>query len=154
MEKLISVAGYIYQRYEKDYGSCIDEMKLHKLMYFSQRESFIQTGEPLFEGLFHAWKFGPILKEIRQIYKIGDFTQLQTATLDIKPNLETIFSIIFSEYAIRDSWSLSKLTHNEYSWKNARKDIPENENCDNEIENKDILVDANRIKERRLLFTK
>ena len=73
MEKLISIAGYIFQRYEKENNSIIDEMKLHKLMYFSQRESFIQSDEPLFEGSFHAWKVGPILKEIRQFYISKDF---------------------------------------------------------------------------------
>lgn len=40
MEKLLNVAGYIYQRYEKDFGNEIDEMKLHKLLYFSQRELY------------------------------------------------------------------------------------------------------------------
>ena len=39
MEDLMNVASYIYNRYESENGIKIDEMKLHKLMYFSQRES-------------------------------------------------------------------------------------------------------------------
>lgn len=69
MEDLMSIASYIYNRYKNDYGKRIDEMKLHKLMYFSQRESLIQNNEPLFDGVFYGWKFGPILKEIRIAYK-------------------------------------------------------------------------------------
>lgn len=55
------------------YGQQIDEMKLHKLMYFAQRESLIQTGAPLFNATFYGWKYGPVLKEIRSAYKDGTF---------------------------------------------------------------------------------
>ncbi len=48
MEKVTDIASYIYQRYQKQFGKCIDEMKLHKLLYFTQRESIIQTDEPIF----------------------------------------------------------------------------------------------------------
>ncbi len=49
MEKVLNFAAYIAQEYFSEYGQQIDEMKLHKLMYFAQRESLIQTGEPLFK---------------------------------------------------------------------------------------------------------
>ena len=48
MERAINVARYICDEYRKMSGEAIDEMKLHKLLYFSQRESFAITGEPLF----------------------------------------------------------------------------------------------------------
>ena len=35
-------------RYQKEFGERISEMKLHKLLYFTQRESLIQLGEPMF----------------------------------------------------------------------------------------------------------
>jgi len=38
----------------------------HKLLYFAQRESIIQTDTPLFDASFYGWRFGPILKEIRE----------------------------------------------------------------------------------------
>ena len=41
---ILQVASYIYQRYMYDFGVRIDEMKLHKLLYFTQRECFIQKG--------------------------------------------------------------------------------------------------------------
>lgn len=61
MEDVLNVAAYISQRYFSEYSEQIDKMKLHELMYFAQRESLIQTGEPLFD----AAKYGPILKEIQ-----------------------------------------------------------------------------------------
>lgn len=62
MEDLMQVAAYICNRYNADFNERIDEMKLHKLLYFAQREALIQRNEPLFEATFYGWKFGPILK--------------------------------------------------------------------------------------------
>lgn len=42
MMGILQVASYIYKRYMDDFGVRIDEMKLHKLLYFTQRECLIQ----------------------------------------------------------------------------------------------------------------
>ena len=69
MEDVVKIASYICLRYRRRFGRKIDEMKLHKLLYFTQRESIIRTGEPLFGDCFEAWKYGPVLVAIRQRYK-------------------------------------------------------------------------------------
>ena len=74
MKDMMTVAAYIYGRYQREYNEKIDEMKLQKLMYFAQRESLIRTGEPLFEGDFYGWRFGPVLKELRTPYKDESFS--------------------------------------------------------------------------------
>ena len=43
MEKVLNIAAHIAQEYFLEYGQQIDEMQLHKLMYFAQRESLIQN---------------------------------------------------------------------------------------------------------------
>ena len=68
MMGILQVASYIYKRYMDDFGVRIDEMKLHKLLYFTQRECLIQKGEPMFEAHFEAWKYGPVMVQIRQYY--------------------------------------------------------------------------------------
>jgi len=141
------VARYIFCRYEYEFGQKIDEMKLHKLMYFAQRESLIQTDEPLFAASFSGWRFGPVLKEIRAQYALGQFSNSFSEELlrDLKP----VMDMVFSQYASKESWSLSRLTHGEYSWKKSREGIPDNMNSDRLISIQDIRVDAQRIKERR-----
>ena len=124
MERLLDVASYVYNRYRKEFREEIDEMKLHKLLYFAQRESLIQTGKPLFTEDFYGWKYGPILKEVRAIYRNR-------------------------QYASKSSWSLSRLTHGEESWKNSRINVQESENSDNKILLDDIKKDAERIRTRR-----
>lgn len=43
MEKVTDIASYIYQRYQKQFGKCIDEMKLHKFILLSENPLFRQT---------------------------------------------------------------------------------------------------------------
>ena len=51
MERVLDVAQYIMDEYKKMTGETIDEMKLHKLLYFSQRECLALTNKPLFEEI-------------------------------------------------------------------------------------------------------
>ena len=46
MERIIDVAQFIYDEYKRQSGEVIDEMKLHKLLYFAQREGLAITDEP------------------------------------------------------------------------------------------------------------
>lgn len=150
MVNVNTVASYIYEKYKSEFGIIIDEMKLHKLLYFAQRESIIQTGNPLFDATFRGWKYGPILKEIRELYKNNSFVLVNSCS-DID-EMQPIIKAVFEEYAKKDSWSLSRLTHGEYSWKKSREGIPENENSDNPINVEDIRIDADRVKARRELL--
>jgi uncharacterized phage-associated protein len=124
-------------------------MKLHKLMYFAQRESYVLYDEPLFDGTFYGWKYGPILKEVRSFYK--------EKSLDFNGKLPekyvNIMDRIFARYADKSSWSLSRLTHGELSWKNSRIGIDEAANSDYPISNDDIITDAARIKARLKAFS-
>lgn len=148
MENLMSVASYVFNRYQETMGEKIDEMKLHKLLYFAQRESIIQRNEPLFAEVFYGWKFGPILKEIRSAYHEDAF--FKVVDEEIVSRIKSIMDKVFQEYANKDSWSLSRLTHGEISWKNSRKDIPDGANSDNPMCLEDIIKDAERIKQRRI----
>jgi uncharacterized phage-associated protein len=150
MEEVLNVAAHIAQEYFLQYGQQIDEMKLHKLMYFAQRESLIQTGAPLFSATFYGWKYGPVLKEIRSAYKDGTFTTITPQKLI--GNCSVILEKVLEEYAAKDSWSLSRLTHGEMSWKNSRIGIPEEQNSDNPMKLEDIVADAERIKSRRKML--
>ena len=150
MISVAKAASYIYHRYKEEKGTCIDEMKLHKLLYLSQRESIIVTGEPMFSAPFEAWKYGPVVVEVRDLYRKDALNvPLTKAELEVyKP----IFDYVFMNYADKDSWSLSNLTHSETSWKNARKGLGLDEHCSNELDMEDIRKDAEMMKMRRFFF--
>lgn len=150
MENVLNVAAYVCDRYQKEYGKKIDEMKLHKLMYFAQREALIQNDEPLFDATFRGWKYGPVLRELRHPYQEDALPQ--EIPEDVILHIQPIMDMVFEKYADSPSTSLSRLTHGEISWKKSRKGISPYENSDVEIATDDIRLDAQRIRERRKML--
>ncbi|WP_337625884.1 type II toxin-antitoxin system antitoxin SocA domain-containing protein [Phocaeicola sp.] len=152
MENVVKIASYICQRYQRQFGKRIDEMKLHKLLYFTQRESIIQTGKPIFEERFEAWKYGPVLLSIRQLYKEDALHEPlpDSAEAQYKP----VFDKVFDTYARKDSWSLSSITHGEYAWRQARQKVDIDGKSHELMQTDDIRKDAERVKQRRFLYNK
>lgn len=148
MENVLDVASYIYNKYQSTYGEQISEMKLQKLLYFTQRESFIQNNRPLFDAVFYAWKYGPVLKEVRTAYQQGTLGAIVLSP-EVTCRIAPVADYVFSSLGNNDAWSLSRLSHGEFSWKNARGGLSEYENGDNPMKNEDIMQDAIRIRERR-----
>ncbi len=148
---VFQASSYIFNRYLKECGEFIDEMKLHKLLYFAQRESLIRNNVLLFSSQFEGWKYGPVMKCVRSQYATKSFQTFEDK--DLTPLEKEVFNYVFSMYAAKEAWSLSRLTHGEYSWKKSREGVEDNANGENEILNSDILVDAKRIKIKRMLLS-
>lgn len=150
MVGVIKVASYIADRYQKDFGERIGEMKLHKLLYFTQRESLIRKGEPMFEEQFLAWRYGPVMVSIRSVYASDQLKDLPSD--DFLEQYKDVFDFVFLNYAPKDAWSLSYLSHAEISWKKARKDLLPEQNGNEPLKIEDIRKDAERISMRRFLI--
>ena len=152
MTTALTIANYIANRYKNEYGVPIDEMKLHKLLYFSQREAFIQLNQPLFKETFYAWKYGPVLIEVREKI-LSQGIESFKCDASLPKNLEPILDKVFLQYACKSSWSLSRLSHGEASWQNARKDLNSNAPYGSALTIEDIKTDAQRIKLRRTMLS-
>ena len=142
MERIVDVAQYIFTEYKKISGEIIDEMKLHKLLYFTQRESLAITGQLLFAEEFEGWKFGPVCREVRNCYtKDG---MLSNDIKDISLESAYIAKNVILQYGAYEPWKLSELSHKETSWKNVRKGIPNGQNGNRKISLDDIRKDAEK----------
>lgn len=146
MEDVVKIASYICFRYQKEFGVRIDEMKLHKLLYFTQRECIAQTGIPMFDAPFHAWLYGPVLPEIRSLYKHDQLHDMPSEIVVEK--YLPVFDEVFKELAPTKSVMLSAISHGEQSWKKARVGYGKYEESDVEMKLEDIIEDAIRYKKR------
>lgn len=73
MKKEFEVTKYLIYSYERQTGNRIQsELKLQKLMYFSQRESLCLTGHQLFDEEFEGWIHGPVLSSLRPYDSVFD----------------------------------------------------------------------------------
>lgn len=142
MEKTMCVAKALYDMYYEQNGVRMDEMKMHKLMYFSQRESLMYNNEPLFDGNFYGWKYGPVLKEVRSAYMSGTLS-LKTYESVSAETLKLLRNVL-ERYGSLSSWKLSSLSHEEFSWKKARKGLRASDDGDVELSLDAMRVDATK----------
>lgn len=143
MEKIKNVAKYLFDTYKKITNESIDEMKLHKLLYFTQRESLALVDAPLFEEPFEGWKYGPVCRMLRHAITpdgIIDYDQ------EVSDECKYMVNNIICQYGALASWKLSEISHMEISWINSRKGIQEGENSSNILLLEDIREDAKKVR--------
>lgn len=143
MEKVLNVAQYIFDEYKRQSNTVIDEMKLHKLLYFSQRESFAITGKPLFDGNFQGWKYGPVCCAVRSVFSPDGIVE---KTDPVSDECAYIVNNVVQEYGSIASWKLSEMSHNEISWKNSRIGLDKDQNGNRLISLDDIKEDAKKVR--------
>lgn len=144
MDRILDVAAYIVAKYPVLTGEkLLDEMKLHKLLYFTQRESFAIVGHPAFEGAFEGWRYGPVSCDVRAHYIDG---AINSDTNPISEEVQYIANNVILEYGSLDSWTLSNISHEETSWKNARQGLSEHQNGNRTLKTEDIQEDAKKVR--------
>ncbi|NEQ72934.1 MAG: DUF4065 domain-containing protein [Okeania sp. SIO2C9] len=148
----LEIAKYFIMRaYEDGREAEITNMKVQKLLYYSQCLYLALNDEPLFADEIQAWRSGPVCPPAYKFYSKFEAEQLPipiqenmaNLTSEIKHILEEVWQY-FGEY---DAYDLSDLTHSESPWKKARKDLPSDANSDEPI----LLEDMRLLGEEKLL---
>lgn len=144
MEKVLNVAQFIFNEYKRISGKIIDEMKLHKLLYLTQRESYAILGKPMFSDEFEGWKYGPVCPVVRNNYtEEGIFCDDAS---EISPENAYITKNVIYQYGAYESWKLSEMSHKEISWINARRGIPSGQNGNKKMSLEDIKTDSEKVR--------
>lgn len=140
-----TAAKYLIQRYLQESDGAMDEMKLHKLLYFTQRESFVLLGKPMFLDKFEAWKYGPVMPNLRKV----NLDDLAHSHSSVASEYIPVLEDTLQRYAKMDSWTLSNISHGESCWQKAKD--KETGSFPVEIETSDIEYDAKVIRYRRFM---
>ena len=145
MEKILDIAKYLTRKYIDEKKEEIDELKLHKLLYFSQKEYIMLTNDFLFEEDFEGWYLGPINKLIRKKFKL---IKVGKESVFLKEIEQKIVDRVFNRYKDIDSYKLSTLSHKEYSWIKSRIGLKRGEKGNQKLLKEDIKIDAERYKKQ------
>lgn len=86
MERILDVAKYLTKKYKDERKEEIDELKLYKILYFSQKEYIILINNFLFEEDFECWYLGPINKLMRKEYEFIKIGKEDISLKDIEKN--------------------------------------------------------------------
>ncbi|WP_156299590.1 Panacea domain-containing protein [Streptobacillus canis] len=130
MEDIIDVARYISIKFLKKYGFNIDEIRLQKLVYFSQKESMLYTGNILFYSKMKAWKYGPVSIKVRMAYRNRKVFR-KRKRLNVFNRY--IINNVIEKYSSFSPSKLIELTHKEKAWRKAREGLDKDDRCTKNI---------------------
>ncbi|MEG0963602.1 MAG: DUF4065 domain-containing protein [Lachnospiraceae bacterium] len=150
MENALCVAKVLFNEYNSRFHDNMDEMKMHKLMYFVQRESLMYNREVLFNEDFLGWKYGPVLTCVRSEYSTGSL--FSDVAGDVSKEAKKLVDSVLERYGSMSSWKLSSLSHREFSWKCSRKGLGASDNGSGKLKLESMKVDATRELEERKKF--
>lgn len=129
MVNSLDVARYfIFRAYEDGRESLMTNMKVQKLLYYSQSLYLALFDEPLFEDEIQAWRYGPVCPPAYRFYSKFEAEQLPVPDAnDLRQIPETVRNLLdevwqyFGEFY---AYYLSDMTHLEFPWQKARQGLP------------------------------
>jgi uncharacterized phage-associated protein len=102
-------------------GSFISNLKLQKLVYYTQAWHLALHDLPLFDEDFEAWVHGPVIPDLYHTYKHFGWKPIQEeATLDLPETTLPFLKEVADEYFACDAYELEQMTHLEAPWQRAR----------------------------------
>ena len=136
--RAIDIASYII-KYSNEIGSPVDNLKLQKLLYYSQAAVLVELKRKCFEEPIIAWKFGPVVPDVYQRYKEYGRNEIQEldenkmmrfddkkmkivyeSAKEINAVIKKIINRVVDSYAkVSNPFELVRKTHEEDPWKNA-----------------------------------
>lgn len=138
-ERTFGVAQYLDSLYMQEHdGEHIDELRLHKLMYFAQKQCLKERKTALFGGLIEGWRFGPVVVPVHGALKEN---RLYKKTYEISDGAKKLLDQIYAKYKDISSMELNNLSHEEFSWMKSRDGKKPEDSSNAVISVADIDVD-------------
>lgn len=145
MTDCLDIARYfIAKAYEDGREAEMTNMKVQKLLYYTQSLHLALFNEPLFDQEIQAWRYGPVCPPAYRYYSEFEARQLPVPNRNdleqiSKEQLELLEEVwmFFGEY---HAWSLSGMTHAEFPWRKARKGLPPEASSEEPILLKDMKL--------------
>jgi len=132
-ETASNIAKYILCHFRTK-GEPIDNLKLQKLLYYTQAWHLVNDDCPLFADRIEAWVHGPVVPTVFQIYKAYRWSPIM-AEVSYSPDQEVAEHIddVIEGYGHFSAGDLERLTHSEDPWKEARGNLAPDVACNRVI---------------------
>lgn len=125
----LNVARYfIMKAYADGVEAQMTNMKVQKLLYYSQSLYLALNNEPLFDEEIQAWRYGSVCPPAYRFYSEFEAQQLPVPGTDfwqqIPDDLKKLLEEVWENFGGYHAYLLSDMTHVEFPWKKARKGLP------------------------------
>jgi uncharacterized phage-associated protein len=130
MHTATQIADWIV-RFRAEAAAPVDPMSLQKLLFYAQAFHLARQGEPLFSEKFKAWRDGPVVPQVWHRYNRDNSTLVILPADDndvlLGDELEASISDTVEFFSLANPFKLSKATHSEDPWIEARGDCAPHE---------------------------
>jgi len=132
VSRALDIAAAILER------QSVDQMKLHKLLYFVQAGSLAWFDAPAFEERIEAWTYGPVIRRVAGRYMNFDGDPIPGPVAGKSESLDHrtawLVERVLAEYGHLSGPELAELTKRTGTpWRKVRADLPEEAPSDREI---------------------
>jgi uncharacterized phage-associated protein len=135
------VADYVVS-FLAQHGDLISNLKLQKLLYYSQAWYLALYDKPLFGQRIEAWTHGPAIPPVYGEFKKWAWNPIpppdKIRALPQRP--ESHVKEVIEVYGSFSAYQLERLTHQEDPWKNARIGLSPDEPSHNIIKLEDMKM--------------
>ncbi|WP_278401328.1 Panacea domain-containing protein [Stutzerimonas kunmingensis] len=121
MPSSIDVAKFFLAQSNEEAGDLVSNLKLQKLVYYSQGFHLAVYDEPLFDDAIEAWTHGPVVPTVYHHYKHRGSGSIPVPG-DFNPHAFTprqleLLNEVQQIYGQYSAWRLREMTHEEAPWK-------------------------------------
>ncbi len=120
--------------------SPVSNLKLQKLLYYTQAWHLVLFKRALFAEEFEAWVHGPVVPAVFRRYRASGWMALDAP--EVQPYIPALvrkhLKEVWKAYGHLSASDLERLTHSESPWIKARKGLPPDESS-HEIITKDSM---------------
>ena len=126
MNTCFDVAIFFLKYQDPEAGDLMSNMKLQKLVYYSQGFHLAVKDKPLFEEPIEAWDHGPVCPALYHKYKVYDSGMIPIPYEEEGYNIFTdetreILEMVHFYYGQFSAWKLRSLSHEDTPWINGHK---------------------------------
>jgi uncharacterized phage-associated protein len=118
---------FIIRAYEDGLESEMTNMKVQKLLYYSQSLNLALYNEPLFKAEIQAWRSGPVCPPAYKFYSEFEAKQLPIPNkeflLELSTEQKELLEEVWEYFGGYNAYRLSNMTHAEFPWKKARQGL-------------------------------
>ena len=112
----------------------LSPLHLQKLLYYCQGWSLALLGRPLFHQPLCAWKYGPVVRDVYDLFKGRSSgvlaEQIPVTGVPMAATPAALVEMVWREYIRFTPGELVAMTHRETPWREARADLPEGAHSD------------------------
>ncbi|MDX2271051.1 MAG: DUF4065 domain-containing protein [Cyanobacteriota bacterium] len=107
-------------------GSFVSNLKLQKLVYYTQAWHLGINGTPLFDQDFEAWIHGPVIPALYDRYKSFGWKPIvqEIPKPQFSEDLHQFLQSVTDVYFACDAYELERMTYVEDPWRLARGNLP------------------------------